>query len=128
VRFALDCAGDLPKVDFDREQLRRVLTNLIDNACAAVQAAGAAGEVRVATRYDAARETVRLEVADDGVGIRDEDRGRVFEPYYSTKPHGTGLGLAIVARIVADHHGYVRAQRNAPRGSRFVVELPVRYA
>jgi two-component system nitrogen regulation sensor histidine kinase NtrY len=105
-----------------------VLTNLIDNACAAVQANGGAGEVRVATRYDAARETVRVEVADDGVGIRDEDRSRVFEPYYSTKPHGTGLGLAIVARIVADHHGYVRAQRGSPRGSRFVVELPVRYA
>jgi two-component system nitrogen regulation sensor histidine kinase NtrY len=128
VRFATDCAGDLPKVDFDREQIRRVLTNLIDNACAAVQAEGGAGEVVIATRHDAARETVRVEVADDGAGIRDEDRARVFEPYYSTKPHGTGLGLAIVARIVADHHGYVRVQRNSPRGSRFVVELPVRYA
>jgi two-component system nitrogen regulation sensor histidine kinase NtrY len=128
VRFATHCAGDLPKVDFDREQLRRVLTNLIDNACAAVQANGGSGEVTVATHHDAARETVRIEVADDGAGIRDEDRVRVFEPYYSTKPHGTGLGLAIVARIVADHHGYVRALRNAPRGSRFVVELPVRYA
>jgi two-component system nitrogen regulation sensor histidine kinase NtrY len=128
VRFATDCAGDLPRVEFDREQMRRVLTNLIDNACAAVQATGTPGEVRVATRHDAARETVRIEVADDGAGVRDEDRARVFEPYYSTKPHGTGLGLAIVARIVADHHGYVRAQRNTPRGSRFVVELPVRYA
>ena len=128
VRFAADCAGDLPRVDFDREQMRRVLTNLIDNACAAVQANGGAGRVVVTTRHDAAREAVRIEVADDGLGIREEDRARVFEPYYSTKPHGTGLGLAIVARIVADHHGYVRAQRNSPRGSRFVVELPVRYA
>jgi two-component system nitrogen regulation sensor histidine kinase NtrY len=128
VRFATDCAGDLPKVDFDREQLRRVLTNLIDNACAAVQATGGAGTVAVSTRHDAARETVRIEVADDGSGIRDEDRMRIFEPHYSTKPQGSGLGLAIVARIVADHHGYVRAQKNSPRGSRFVVELPVRYA
>ncbi len=128
VRFRTECAGDLPKVDFDREQLRRVLTNLIDNACGAVQASGRAGEVVVSTRHDAARESVRIEVADDGAGIRDEDRARIFEPYYSTKPHGTGLGLAIVARIVADHHGYVRAQRGAPTGSRFIVELPVRYA
>jgi two-component system nitrogen regulation sensor histidine kinase NtrY len=128
VRCAAHCAGDLPRVDFDREQLRRVLTNLIDNACAAVQATGEAGEVTVSTRHDAAREAVRIEVADDGAGIRDEDRARVFEPHYSTKPDGTGLGLAIVARIVADHHGYVRVQKNAPRGSRFVVELPVRYA
>jgi two-component system nitrogen regulation sensor histidine kinase NtrY len=115
-------------VDFDREQLRRVLTNLIDNACAAVQETPGAGEVVVATRHDPMRESVRVEVSDDGAGIRDEDRGRIFEPYFSTKPHGTGLGLAIVARIVADHHGYVRAQRNSPRGSRFVVELPIRYA
>jgi two-component system nitrogen regulation sensor histidine kinase NtrY len=128
VRCAADCAGDLPKIDFDREQMRRVLTNLIDNACAAVQANGGSGEVLVATRHDTARETVRIEVSDDGAGIPDADRARVFEPYYSTKPHGTGLGLAIVARIVADHHGYVRALRNTPRGSRFVVELPVRYA
>jgi two-component system nitrogen regulation sensor histidine kinase NtrY len=128
VRFRTDCGGDLPPVDFDREQLRRVLTNLIDNACAAVQAAGGSGEVVVATRHDPARESVRIEVSDDGAGIREQDRARVFEPYFSTKPHGTGLGLAIVARIVADHHGYVRALRNAPRGSRFVVELPVRHA
>jgi two-component system nitrogen regulation sensor histidine kinase NtrY len=128
VRFRVDCAGDLPKIDFDREQLRRVLTNLVDNACAAVQALPGGGEVAVSTRLDHARETVRIEVADDGVGIADADRARIFEPYYSTKPDGTGLGLAIVARIVADHHGYVRAQRNSPRGSRFVVELPVRYA
>jgi two-component system nitrogen regulation sensor histidine kinase NtrY len=128
VRFRAECAGNLPRVDFDREQLRRMLTNLIDNACAAVQAGGASGEVVVTTRHDAARETVRIEVADDGVGIRDDDRARVFEPHYSTKPNGTGLGLAIVARIVADHHGYVRVRRKLPRGSRFVVELPVRYA
>jgi len=128
VRFRTDCGGDLPPVEFDRDQLRRVLTNLIDNACAAVQAAGGGGEVVVATRHDAARESVRIEVSDDGAGIREQDRARVFEPYFSTKPHGTGLGLAIVARIVADHHGYVRALRGSPRGSRFVVELPVRHA
>ena len=68
---------------------------------------------------------MRLEVADDGVGIPPQDRRRVFEPYFSRKENGTGLGLAIVSRIVADHHGYVRVQENAPRGTRFVVELPV---
>jgi hypothetical protein len=69
---------------------------------------------------------VRIEVADDGIGIPQQDRRRVFEPYFSTKDRGTGLGLAIVSRIVADHHGYIRVQANEPRGARFVVELPGR--
>jgi two-component system nitrogen regulation sensor histidine kinase NtrY len=62
------------------------------------------------------------------VGIPPEERGRIFEPYFSTKPKGTGLGLAIVSRIVADHHGYIRVQDNPPQGTRFIVELPARGA
>ena len=67
---------------------------------------------------------MRLEVADDGPGIRDEDRDRLFLPYFSTKKKGTGLGLAIVHRIVSDHHGRIRVEDNRPRGARFVIELP----
>ena len=62
----------------------------------------------------------------DGVGISPGDRRRIFEPYFSTKDHGSGLGLAIVSRIIADHHGYIRVHGNRPRGTRFIVELPVR--
>jgi two-component system nitrogen regulation sensor histidine kinase NtrY len=119
-------------VDFDADQMRRVLTNMIDNAISAIReragADGAApsGSVVLRTRHDAPLGTVRIEFDDDGVGIRPEDRRRIFEPYFSTKPHGTGLGLAIVSRIVADHHGYVRVHPNRPRGARFIVELPVR--
>jgi two-component system nitrogen regulation sensor histidine kinase NtrY len=75
--------------------------------------------------HDAPLRAARLEVVDDGVGIRSEDRRRIFEPYFSTKEHGTGLGLAIVSRIVADHRGYVRVHDAQPRGARFIVELPV---
>ena len=78
------------------------------------------------TVYDAPLQTARLEIADEGVGIAPEDRRRIFEPYFSTKDHGTGLGLAIVSRIVADHHGYIRVHANRPRGTRFIIELPVR--
>ena len=67
---------------------------------------------------------VRLEVADDGPGIRPEDRDRLFLPYFSTKRKGTGLGLAIVHRIVSDHRGRIRVEDNQPRGARFVIELP----
>ena len=69
--------------------------------------------------------SVRLEVADDGPGIREEDRDRLFLPYFSTKKKGTGLGLAIVHRIVSDHHGRIHVEHNKPHGARFVIELPV---
>jgi two-component system nitrogen regulation sensor histidine kinase NtrY len=133
VRLEADLDPRLPIVEFDREQMRRVLTNLIDNAIAAVRQriardgeAGGTGRIEVRTVHDAPLETARIEVGDDGAGIRPEDRRRVFEPYFSTKDHGTGLGLAIVSRIVADHHGYVRVHANRPRGTRFIVELPLR--
>jgi two-component system nitrogen regulation sensor histidine kinase NtrY len=89
-------------------------------------AGGGIGCVEVRTVHDSPLQTVRLEVADDGVGISPGDRRRIFEPYFSTKDHGSGLGLAIVSRIVADHHGYIRVHGNRPRGTRFIVELPVR--
>jgi two-component system nitrogen regulation sensor histidine kinase NtrY len=129
VAFDAELDPNLPTVEIDREQIRRALTNLIDNAIAAVQR-GRRGErggrVVVRSAWDASLQSVRFEVADDGVGIPLEDRRRIFEPYFSTKPKGTGLGLAIVSRIVADHHGYIRVQDNPPQGTRFIVELPAR--
>ena len=134
VHFEADLDGDLPTLDLDRDQIRRALTNLIDNAIAAVRERDAAsparrsGRVTLRTAHDRARRSVHLEVCDDGVGISRGDRRRIFEPYYSTKREGTGLGLAIVSRIVADHRGYVRVHDASPSGTRFVVELPVRGA
>ncbi len=131
VAFETDLDPNLPTVDVDREQMRRALTNLIDNAVAAVRRRLARGDmaqpglVTLRSAHDPLLQSVRIEVADDGIGIPQQDRRRVFEPYFSTKDRGTGLGLAIVSRIVADHHGYIRVQQNEPRGARFVVELPV---
>jgi two-component system, NtrC family, nitrogen regulation sensor histidine kinase NtrY len=122
----------LPTVEFDTDQMRRVLTNMVDNAISAIRERAAAeggpvkGSVVLRTLHDAPLGTARIEIEDDGLGIRAEDRRRIFEPYFSTKAHGTGLGLAIVSRIVADHRGYVRVHPNRPRGTRFIVELPVR--
>jgi two-component system nitrogen regulation sensor histidine kinase NtrY len=126
VRFDSELDASLPLVDLDRDQVKRLLANLLENACSAIAVTGRAGEVVVRTLYDAPLQAARVEVADNGVGIPPEDRRRIFEPYFSTKEHGTGLGLAIVSRIVADHHGYVRVHGNRPHGTRFIVELPVR--
>jgi two-component system nitrogen regulation sensor histidine kinase NtrY len=68
---------------------------------------------------------VTFTVSDNGCGIPAEDKPRLFEPYFSTKKSGTGLGLAIVSTIISDHNGYIRVKDNHPKGTRFIVELPV---
>jgi two-component system nitrogen regulation sensor histidine kinase NtrY len=87
---------------------------------------GVPGHIEVSTRYLRPLGIARLEVADNGCGIPPEVKDRLFEPYFSTKKEGTGLGLAIVATIVADHQAFIRVRDNLPRGSRFIIELPVR--
>jgi len=113
----------LPDLDIDRDQIKRVLINLIDNAVSAVNGSGV---VRVETEYISELQLVRIEVSDNGPGIPPEARQKLFEPYFSTKRSGTGLGLAIVSNIVADHNGYIRVKDNVPTGTRFVIELPVK--
>ncbi len=111
---------DLPHALADKEQLTQVVINLVENARDAV--AGAGG-IRVATR--AAEGRVELEVADDGPGLGDEARAKLFTPYFTTKPRGTGLGLAIVHRIVSDHGGEIRVGGAPGRGAVFIVALPL---
>jgi len=127
IDFVWQAGTDLPLLDLDRDAIKRALVNLLDNAVAACTAlSGERGRIAVSTTYDAPVGLVRLEVADNGSGIRDEIKGRIFEPYVSTKKDGTGLGLAIVSAIVADHQAYIRVRDNVPRGSRFVIEFPTR--
>jgi len=116
-------AHDLPVFNIDRDQMKRVMINLIKNSLASLERDG---EIRIRTDYDPRMQIVRLEVSDNGCGIPDEDKGRLFEPYFSTKKTGTGLGLTIVNAIVADHNGYIRVRDNKPQGTTFVIELPVR--
>jgi len=109
----------------DAQLIRRVFINIIDNA---IEANGGKGEVIVETSYQPELNLARVVVADDGPGVPPEDQDKLFMPYYSTKRRGSGLGLAIVKRIVAEHRGHVRVEKNRPRGACFVVELPVENA
>jgi two-component system nitrogen regulation sensor histidine kinase NtrY len=113
----------LPRFSFDREQIKRVLINLLDNAVAAVGPEG--GKIGMAISFNPAEKATFLEVWDNGPGVPEENKLRLFEPYFSTKKTGTGLGLAIASTIVADHDGYIRVRDNEPAGARFVIELPV---
>jgi two-component system nitrogen regulation sensor histidine kinase NtrY len=83
------------------------------------------GRVDIELQHAAAERVARIIVADDGPGIPAGEREKLFMPYYSTKRRGSGLGLAIVRRIIAEHGGAIDVADNAPRGTRFILELPV---
>ena len=121
IRFTLQTDEGLPAILLDRDQIKRVLINLLDNAVAAIDGEG---EVVLSSAYDPELKMATVTVSDTGHGIAAEDRPRLFEPYFSRKKSGTGLGLAIVNTIITDHHGFIRAKENFPKGSRFVIELP----
>ena len=113
---------DVPPAWFDPFQMRRAVTNLLENAASAL---AGSGNVIVRCGHDPELGLVRLTVADDGPGVPQGDRERLFEPYFSRKQGGTGLGLAIVSAIVSDHRGTVRVRDNVPRGAVFEIEFPV---
>ncbi|MCC7234472.1 MAG: HAMP domain-containing protein [Bryobacterales bacterium] len=122
VEVTKELADGLPRLMLDREQFKRVVVNLIDNAAEAMRDA----EVRRLTvmTHLAGQDTVELVVSDTGHGISARDRERLFLPYFSTKNRGTGLGLAIVHHILDDHGAQIRVLDNVPAGARFVVEIP----
>jgi len=118
-----DLAPDLPKVNVDPDQFKRVVVNLVDNAAEAMRDA-LVKRLIVVTRATSA-DSVELLIADTGCGISAGDKEKLFLPYFSTKGRGTGLGLAIVSHILSEHGGRIRAEDNRPSGTRFFVEVPV---
>jgi len=77
-------------------------------------------------QYDVLSNRVYVDIADNGPGIREEDREKLFLPYFSTRRDGTGLGLAIAGRVVTEHRGYIRVMDNRPSGTIFRIELPIK--
>ena len=121
IRVVTSLAPDLPLILADPEALKRALSNLIDNAAEAMQDS-LLRELHISTRTLPSH-MVELAVADTGPGITDAMRERLFLPYFSTKQRGTGLGLSIAAKIIQEHQGNIRAEKNLPAGARFILEL-----
>jgi two-component system nitrogen regulation sensor histidine kinase NtrY len=114
---------ECPLVELDEEQFKRVIINIFDNA---VHAISNKGKIDVKLRFDLSSNMAFIDIADNGPGIRDEDKERLFLPYFSTKKDGTGLGLAIANRIIAEHRGYIRVRDNEPKGTIFTMEIPIK--
>jgi signal transduction histidine kinase len=104
---------------FDRDRLRQILLNLINNA---KEATGPGGLVQITVKP--ARSGLEITVADDGPGVPRANRERIFEPFFSTKDSGTGLGLALVRRYIEEVGGAIDYEPNEPRGALFRLRFP----
>jgi len=111
-----------PLVELDGEQFKRVMINIFDNA---IHAISNKGIIDVRLHFDLSSNIAYLDIADDGPGLREEDKEKLFFPYFSTKKDGTGLGLAIANRIIAEHKGYIKVKDKEPKGTIFTIEIPI---
>jgi PAS domain S-box-containing protein len=120
-------AAGLPQVFADQHQVQQVLLNLVINAEQAMLSANGYGTIVVRTWHDADRETVVLEINDDGPGIPDDLQPKIFDPFFTTKEvgKGTGLGLTVAYAIVQEHGGRIRLESRPSKGASFYVEMPV---
>jgi signal transduction histidine kinase len=132
-RITLQLPDHLPPIEGDPPQLRQVFTNLLTNA---YEALNGRGSVVLAARYVpleeassvdalAASAMIIVEIMDDGPGVPEDLRDRIFSPFFTTKPRGSGLGLAIVRKIVDAHDGRITVAALPTGGTRFRVALPV---
>lgn len=122
ITFEIYNSGEMPQLNLDKQQIKQALINLVDNAIGAIKEEGS---ISFTVTHDPILRRIRIEVADDGPGISNQDKTRLFEPNFSTKKAGMGLGLTIVSTIIADHNGLISVQDNVPMGAKFVIELPV---
>jgi two-component system, NtrC family, sensor histidine kinase HydH len=122
VRIMNEVPDELPVLDVDKDQLRQVLVNLVQNASESI-VAERQGTV-VLTADVGAQGMLRLCVRDDGCGIPTEELARVFQPLFSTKVRGTGLGLAVASGVIERHGGHLRVESRVGEGTTFVIELP----
>jgi two-component system, NtrC family, nitrogen regulation sensor histidine kinase NtrY len=124
VRIEKDFGEDIPALQLDAEQMKRVFINLFDNALEAMADSAGPRTLTVRTRRNQNQRSVKIEISDTGRGFPKEYQDSIFLPYFSTRKGGTGLGLAIVRQIISDHRGYVRAEPNQPLGTTIIIDLP----
>ena len=119
IKVEAETPADLPAVMADRNQLKQVFFNLIKNA---IEAMAPGGQLKIRPRVD--DDNVYLLFGDSGAGIKQEDLGRLFQPYHTTKAGGHGLGLMIVQRIMREHGGQIGIESKEGVGTVVTLQLP----
>lgn len=119
IRVDVELEEQLPVVLGDRNQLKQVFFNIVKNS---IEAMSAGGRIRVTTRSD--DEFVYLHFGDSGAGISQEELGKVFDPYFTTKKEGHGLGMMIVQRIMRNHGGHISLESKEGVGTVVSLQFP----
>ena len=130
IQMDVDLAADLPQFQFDKEKVRRVTVNSMDNAFQALAerkklVTDKTFEPRIEVTTQAEGQSILIRVTDNGIGMEAATRERAFEPLFTTRARGTGLGLANVQKIVEEHKGRVSIQSQPAAGTTVIVSLPV---
>jgi two-component system NtrC family sensor kinase len=125
IKVEKEYARDLEKISADGAQIQQVFTNMILNAAEAMEGRGS---LTLVTRLSADNKQLEVQIRDTGQGIKEEDRQRLFEPFFSTKEvgKGTGLGLAISYGIIQRHKGNIQVQSEVGKGTTFIIRLPLK--
>jgi PAS domain S-box-containing protein len=121
--ISFDVSGELPAISGDEAMLHQIFSNLLKNAVEALKETGRKGHIHVRGTVPEELTVSRIQIIDNGSGIRPEDLNRIFTPFYSTKQNGVGLGLAIVQKLVLTHNGSIQVE-SSPEGSTFTIQLP----
>lgn len=124
IHVEMRLADQLPLVRGSSNQLTQVFLNIVINA---IEAMPNGGTLWVGTAYHAETEQIVAALRDDGVGIPQEVRSHLFEPFHTSKPTGTGLGLAISYGIIERHNGSIEVESPSEGGTTFIIRLPIYY-
>jgi signal transduction histidine kinase len=112
----------VPNIFLDENQIHQVFINLLLNA---IQAIGEEGTITVVSHLSTDRKRIKVEVSDTGCGIPAEDKPKIFEPFFSTKPKGTGLGLWVTYALIQKHRGELYVISEPGQGAQFIAEFPI---
>ena len=126
VEARIDRSGSLPEIEIDPEQLKEVIVNIVVNAC---EAMGRGGAITISEEKSGDRftgEKACIKITDNGPGIPKSVKGKVLQPFFTTKDEGTGLGLSIAVRIVEQHRGTLSVESKEGEGTSFIIMLPVK--
>ena len=117
----IDLQDNVPTIQGDPIQIKQAILNILLNA---IERSPAKGSITLAT--ETKDSNVSIQVQDKGEGIQPAHRGRIFEPFFSTKEGGIGLGLALALEIIRMHHGQISFTSEVGKGSSFIISLPVK--
>jgi two-component system NtrC family sensor kinase len=126
IRIVRQYAPDLPNVTVDSNQIKQVFVNLLLNSFEAMQNGGTITITTEATRDEKDKRYLQVSIADTGCGIPENKLEKVFDPFYTTKdtPGNAGLGLSVTKGIIDKHHGKIRIESEADKGTRVIIGLP----